>query len=99
MHVLSEKTVITRKPHRCHACQRKVEAGVKMSFQVNVFEGDINRWRTCETCTEIVSNHFKWLSDGDGYISEACVADALEKGQTPEQLLEQLNSQIKKSYS
>lgn len=97
MDVLSEKIVVTRKPHRCDACQRKFDAGIKMSVQVNVFEGDINRWRTCETCTEIVSKHFKWLSDGDGYISEACVADALEKGQTPEQLLEELNSQINKS--
>lgn len=92
MHVLSEKTVITRKPHRCDGCQRKFEVGSKMKVQTNVHESEIHRFRTCETCSEIISKHFQWLSDGYGYIAEACVADVLENGQTPEMLLEELNS-------
>lgn len=87
MDILSDKIVTTRKSHRCNACRRVFEAGTKMRIQVNNSDGLII-WRECPTCQELLSkyhSHFK--DDFDNVYYEGCVNEALERGQTPEQLL------------
>jgi hypothetical protein len=89
MNILSEKTVITRKSHCCDACGRKFPQGTKMYVQVNTIDG-IQAWRTCETCTELLIGFRERFDDGCGVCYNGCVADALNKDQTPEDLLTEL---------
>jgi len=91
MDILSDKLVITRKKHRCSACGRVFEKGTKMQTQVNTGDG-IQVWRTCPTCTELLTKYWsKFEDDYDHICYEFCVNEALEKGQTPEELLASLN--------
>lgn len=55
MNVLSDKTVVTRKKHRCNACGRMFEAGTKMSRQTIASEGTIYNWYACPTCDELMA--------------------------------------------
>ena len=91
MDILSDKIVTTRKKHRCSACGRVFEKGTKMQTQVNTSDG-IQVWRACPTCQILTSkyrSHFE--DDYDHLCYEDCVNEALEKGQTPEELLASLN--------
>jgi ribosomal protein S27AE len=91
MDILSDKIVTTRKKHRCSACGRVFGKGTKMQTQVNTSDG-IQVWRTCPTCTELLSKHRdKFEDDYDHLCYEFCVNESLEKGQTPEELLASLN--------
>ena len=90
MYILSDKTVITRKKHKCNACLRFFEKGTKMRLQVNTYNG-IMTWRECPTCTELLSKHRSHFADYyDNMCYEGCVDEALNKGQSPEDLLNAL---------
>jgi len=86
MNVLSDKIVTTRKSHRCNACCRVFEKGIKMRTQVNTFEG-IGIWRECPTCQELLSKYRSYFEDYEHFCYEGCVNEVLERGQTPEELL------------
>lgn len=63
-----------------------------MSYWVTIYDGDFGDGYNCKTCEDIITlspNHF---DDGEGY-PEGCVAESLEKGQTPEQLLQELKEE------
>ncbi len=90
MDILSDKIVITRKQHVCSACGRVFEKGTKMRTQVNTLDG-IGTWRECPTCTELVGNYRSYFEDDyDHTCYYGCVAERLKRGQTPEDLLHEL---------
>jgi hypothetical protein len=92
MSILRDGIVTTRKKRKCNACMRVFDKGTKMRTQVNTYH-DIVTWRECPTCTELLSKFRQHFEDEyDGLCYEFCVADSLDKGQTPEQLLEELNN-------
>jgi DNA replicative helicase MCM subunit Mcm2 (Cdc46/Mcm family) len=90
MDILSDKIVITRKKHRCSACSRLFDKGTKMRTQINTYDG-IQAWRECPTCTELLSTYRSHFEDEDGICHQDCVNEVRELGQTPEDLLNQLN--------
>jgi predicted nucleic acid-binding Zn-ribbon protein len=92
MDILRETTVITRKKHRCNGCGRLFPKGSKMHIQVNVQDG-INTFKTCPTCQELLTKHREYFEE-DGICYTDCVIESLDVGQTPEMLLELLNTKI-----
>lgn len=90
MDILSDNIVKTRKPHICCACGRRFEKGSKMRRQVNTSDG-IQTWYECETCIKLLMKHRKEFDDGYGCFEMNCVMDALERRQTPEDLLRALD--------
>jgi hypothetical protein len=92
MDILSDKIVTTRKKHNCSACGRVFEKGTKMRTQVNTFDG-IGTWRECPTCQELLSKYRSAFEDEYEHACYAgCVSEVLESGQTPEDLLNELNN-------
>jgi len=90
MDILSDKIVKTRKKHNCCACGRVFDKGTMMRTQVNTMDG-IQTWRECPTCTELLSKHRSHFEDDYNHVCYSdCVSEALERGQTPEQLLSAL---------
>ena len=60
-------------------------------FYITFVEGGRHdHWYLCPTCYELYHNHFKKFDDGEG-VPEYFVCEALNKGQTPEELLIELN--------
>lgn len=92
MEILSDKIVMTRKSHKCDACGRLFEKGTKMRIQVNTGDG-IQTWRECPTCQELLSKYRSNFEDYDHVCYSLCVDEALEKGQTPEDLLKEFKIQ------
>ena len=92
MTTLEDKTVITRKKHKCSACGRKFPAGTKMRTCINLHNRIFYTWRECPTCQILLSNHRKLFTDTKDYnvCFEDCVLEYLEKNQTPEELLKTL---------
>lgn len=88
MNILSEKIVKIRKSRRCNACARKFEPGTKMLRQVNDFEG-LHSWYSCDTCQLLLNKHSDYFVE-DNIFYEDCIRDALERDQTPEELLKKL---------
>lgn len=94
MDILRDKVVITRKKHNCSACGRVFEKGTKMRTQVNTFDG-IQTWRECPTCQILLSKYRSHFEDGYDHITyELCVDEVLERGQTPEDLLNKMKNKI-----
>lgn len=92
MYILSDKIVTTRKPHVCSACCRRFETGAKMRTQVNTSDGLVT-WRECETCQKLLSKYrSRFEDDYDHMCYEGCVNEVLERGQTPEDLLSNLEN-------
>ena len=94
--ILSEKIVITRKPHNCFACGRKFEIGTKMNRQVNTHEGICTTY-TCETCQKLLGNYSEYfIDDAENVYHENCVIELLRyyeyEEMTPEDLLKNLIS-------
>lgn len=87
MDILSDKFVINRKYHICNCCGRRFEKNEKMRVQVNTFEGSLNNFRSCETCYELTNDFRDYFIDDDGIFYGYCVNEALDKNQTPEELL------------
>jgi predicted nucleic acid-binding Zn ribbon protein len=63
-----------------------------MRTQVNTFDG-IQTWRACPTCEELLSKHRSYFADDENICSESCVNEVLVKGQTPEELLNELKNE------
>ncbi len=82
---LKEKFVKIRKPKICHGCLRKFETGTKMYYWVGISDGDFGDCYMCETCSSLMGV----IKSEDGY-SVGFVAEELNRGETPEQLLERL---------
>ena len=92
MKIVSDKIVTTRKPHKCSACGRRFKAGTRMRTQINTFDG-LTTWRECPTCQELLTRHRSLFEDDlDNMCYEGCVKEALEPGQTPEELLNALEN-------
>lgn len=89
MTCLKNKTVLTKKMHRCFSCIRSFPAKTKMNYWVGIYEGDFNALYACVTCVEIMNMRQDENADGfeHGFVNEM-----LEKDQTPEQLLEELKT-------
>jgi len=91
MYVASAKEVITRKDHQCFSCLRKFEAPCPMVKWSGVYEGEWNSGYTCLTCEEI---HQKITEDFNDGIPEGFVNECLERDQTPEEYLIDLETKI-----
>lgn len=64
--VIAERTVITRKPHRCFGCAGYFPPKTKMLYWVGITEGDFNQSYWCMRCNDFL----KTLSHediGDGF--------------------------------
>lgn len=78
--------VTTRKPHRCFCCERVFPKGTNMRYWSVVGDDGFGSGYNCATCEELLTLT-DYLNDPyEGY-SHGCVYEALNKGQTPEQLL------------
>ena len=91
MDVLSDKIVKTRKKKMCDACGRAFEKGTMMRTKV-IKSDEIQTWRECPTCTELLSKHRSYFEDYYDHICyHLCVREALKLRQTPEELLSSLD--------
>ena len=90
MNILSDKIVKVRKKRMCDACGRKFEPGTKMKRQVNDYDGLLTFYE-CHTCQILLSKHRDYFDDGCGICESYCVRDSLERNQTPEELLSNLD--------
>lgn len=92
MEILKDVLITTRKDHNCFCCGRLFPKKSKMKLQVNAnndYRTMNNIW-TCLTCEELISKYpNRFISDG--YFKDSCIADCLDKGQTPEDLLNKIN--------
>ena len=94
MEILSDKLVKTRKVHWCSACSRTFPKGTMMQTQVNTY-GGIGVWRTCPTCTELLSKFPDEFKDSGEFIFEGnCVCDSANQYETPEMMLERLKKPL-----
>ena len=103
MHIFSDKTVKTRKPHECFACNRWFPKGTKMRRQVNNYDGDMSSVYWCETCEKLCSEfHDLFFEAHDGIYPVGCTGDSQyyyriseddNHKHTPEDLLEYLRKQ------
>ena len=91
MDILSDKVVKTRKNHNCSACGRIFEKGTQMRTQVNTFDG-IGTWRECPTCTKLLAKYPLYFQDDYNVFEGDCVNQVLDRGQTPEELLNSLDN-------
>ena len=60
--IISEKIVITRKPHKCWGCGREFPKGSKLQALNNVDGGEICTTYWCNTCQDFWS---KFMQDDD----------------------------------
>ena len=81
---LSHGIIKTRKERRCTSCLRMFQPGTQMEHWAGVGDGVFMHYYACPTCQEIL----KGLDDNIFYTGE--VADLLEKGETPEEMLEKM---------
>ena len=92
--VLSEKTVTTRKTHRCFACGRLFHIGSKMTYQANITDNEFSSIYACETCTSLMIKKRDVLYDDFNDIyHEGCVSEALQDidYNTPEEWLKNIS--------
>ena len=87
--ILKDKIVKIRKEQRCYSCYRKFPKDTLLKSWTAVYEGQIGSGYTCPVCEKIMS-----LSN-DSEFEEGYVCDMLNKGQTPEQLLEEMQTPTK----
>lgn len=85
---LTDKIVITRKPHVCFSCLRKFPEGTEMRYWTGTTSDGFYSVYCCKTCNKIMDKSC-YYDDDDGY-PEGFVREMLAPGQTPEQLLETL---------
>lgn len=52
--IITERTVVTRKPHRCHGCAHKFEAKTQMVYTAESNEGDFCDFYWCMRCHEFL---------------------------------------------
>ena len=85
---LKQKAVTTRKPHQCFSCLRVFPPKTTMVYWAGIYEGDFNSVHYCLTCQDI----FSYDTEGDGFM-EGYTTEMLNRGETPEQLLERLKNE------
>lgn len=83
---LRNKTITTRKPRTCFSCLRKFPIGTKMNYWVGIYDGDFCASYSCMTCVNFMN------MSNETEFPEGFVADMLQNGQTPEQLLEEIGN-------
>lgn len=81
MTVLKNMTVKIRKQQQCYSCFRKFRPGTIMNYWVGVND-DFYAVYSCLTCVEIM-NMSSEVEFEDGFVSEM-----LNKGETPEDMIE-----------
>ena len=92
MDILSDKIVKTRKARCCDACYRKFPKGTQMRRQVNTYDG-IGTWYECPTCQDLLLNYYSYFADNNyGEVESGCVAESLERDETPQDLLKRLRN-------
>lgn len=79
------KKVKVRKARQCFSCFRKFDIGAEMIYWAGKYEGDFCANYHCLTCDKIMDLDKESYEFPEGYVDEW-----LNKGQTPEQLLETL---------
>jgi hypothetical protein len=52
---LTDKTVVTRKPHICFGCLREIKKGEKARYNVSVIDGHFGHAYLCEECDEYIT--------------------------------------------
>lgn len=62
--VLTDKLVITRKPHRCFGCGRLFPAGTKLKLIESVDSGEWHRIYFCPVCEKVVRTWSLWGDEG-----------------------------------
>lgn len=85
MTCLSNKTVRTKKPHRCFSCLRLFPTNTKMNYWTGIYENDFSAVYSCMACVEIMN--MRQDPDEDGF-PEGYVKEMLDHNETPEMLLE-----------
>ena len=93
--LLKDKTVTTRKVHVCSACLLMFPKGTQMRMVTCVDNNEIYTWKECPICKELLSKYYHKFDDGYGGYIEGCIDEYLERNQTPEMLLNELNNQNK----
>ena len=74
-----------RKPHKCYECHRTIKSGEKYKYEVNVYDGEIDKFKTCIDCMSVRDAMFCNFLYGeiweavreqvrDGGIPESCLA-------------------------
>jgi hypothetical protein len=87
---ITDKIVITRKPHVCFSCLRVMASGIEMRSWTVVHEGKIHSGYYCHTCDDIILK----LDHECDEINEGYVKDMLRDGETPEQFLKSLDDEL-----
>jgi hypothetical protein len=90
MQILRDVVITTRKNHNCFCCGRLFPKGSRMKSQVNADSYQINNIWTCLTCEDLISKYpDRFICNG--CFEDSCIADCLDEGQTPEDLLNKIN--------
>lgn len=92
-HTFKDKDVKIRKEQRCYSCWRKLPRGTVMNYCVWTYEGDFGAVYCCMTCQAIMRYQ---EPDDDGGYPQLFVRNQLAEGQTPEDLLLELNEKTHK---
>jgi hypothetical protein len=90
MRIVREKIVTARVRSVCCACIRQINAGETMRVVVIADHDGMNTWKECKTCMELIKKDPKRFDDGFSVFEYGCVYNALNVGQTPEELLTEL---------
>lgn len=53
--VLTDKMVVTRKPHKCFGCVREIKKGERARYSVSVVDGEFGYAYLCEGCDEYIA--------------------------------------------
>ena len=61
--MLYEKIVTARKEHKCHECRGKIEKGSQYLIETYVWEGEVDRHKTCLDCLALRKSFFR-----DGFV-------------------------------
>jgi hypothetical protein len=46
----NQKTVTTKKPHKCECCRETIPSGAKCDYHAGKFDGDFFAFYVCESC-------------------------------------------------
>lgn len=75
METLSNKVLVTRKPHRCWGCGREFPPGSTLRKVVSVDCGDFASTYWCGICDEMWSQMPMWEQEEGVYEGELCSND------------------------
>lgn len=87
MNILREGHGKSRKPHRCHGCERVFPVGTKLHYQRVADDVLYTVW-TCETCEALRA----YIEPEDGVWEQGYVSNTLNRGETPEIVLAALQA-------